>query len=125
MKWKRKVPGEYYSGPWTVEGAGGRWTLLCNGEEIENHKSKKDCQDRAEELDGEVKKSKPTRKGPRRKNKEPQTITEAVEKGEGSVPLDSALRSLYLQLGQLTYSLERIASSLTTITQHTDLKRYK
>jgi hypothetical protein len=95
LKWTRKEPGHYVSGTWHVKGAGTSWDLYDGRKHIASSKSKKECQQIAED--------------PPKKEEEP-TIEDrgTGHKPKGAVKLDDlhgVMTSLYLEMTHITTSV--------------------
>lgn len=126
MKWKRERAGRYVSGDWIIEGEGTKWTLLCGEDKVGDAPSKKYLQKVAEDAErGEPTPKAKTKKTPPRRVPGKKTkldlslgdLPSVVEKGEGSVSLDSALRSIRLTLDGMAYSNNALAATMRQLAE--------
>ena len=131
LKWKRPEAGHYRStnDRWMILKEGSKWKLYdtqkAGDQEVFSGSNKADCKEEAEKKN---KKAPPSRKPPPRRPgktvQEPETLAEVIETGEASVPVDCALRSLYLEVSALTLAVERVAKALGDVVGHPKVKKY-
>lgn len=96
MKWTRKESGHYVSGTLHIKGAGTNWDLYDGENHIHSSKSKKECQQIAEDPSAVASKDDPEF-----------AVVNAAKKISKSTDLDSILASLRLEIDNLSL---RIAS---------------
>jgi hypothetical protein len=98
LKWTRKESGHYVSGTWHVKGAGTNWDLYNGRKHIAPGKSKKECQQLAENppaADPDDDDATPAERG-------------TGHKPKGAVKLDDlhgVMTSLYLEMTHITTSV--------------------
>lgn len=99
MKWTREAPGHYVSGKWSIEGEGTSWTLYEGSKKRHKAKSKKDCQQIAENAEEGV-------DGHSEPNEE---VPPPQPKGKTSkLDLDGVLASLRLEIDQLSWRISSL-----------------
>lgn len=102
MKWKRKSAGVYTSGEWAIKGSGTNWSLYYGGGLLDRFDSKKDAKAHAESApDGA---------------EEPEEAPAPRRGAQPEMGLDSTLRSLRLEIGQLSDQILALTAAVNRLT---------